>query len=43
MFDIAGTGFDVVEFAPGVDLGMVEDRTGAPVTDRTAAYATAGA
>ncbi|EON32682.1 Acyl CoA:acetate / 3-ketoacid CoA transferase, beta subunit [Gordonia terrae C-6] len=42
VFDIAGTGFDVVEFAPGVDLGIVEAKTGAQVTDRTAGYAAAG-
>ncbi len=39
VFDVAGTGFEVVEFAPGVDLEIVEAKTGAPVTDRTAVHA----
>ncbi len=30
VFDVAGTGFEVVELAPGVDFGMVVEKTGAP-------------
>ncbi|TYQ11434.1 UNVERIFIED_ORG: 3-oxoacid CoA-transferase subunit B [Gordonia westfalica J30] len=36
VFDVAGTGFEVVELAPGVDFATVVEKTGAPVTDRTA-------
>ncbi|TSD97497.1 CoA transferase subunit B [Gordonia rubripertincta] len=39
VFDVAGTGFEVVEFAPGIDLEIVEAKTGAPVADRTAVHA----
>ena len=36
VFDVTGTGFDVVELAPGVDFATVESKTVAPVVDRTA-------
>ncbi|ETA04918.1 MULTISPECIES: 3-oxoacid CoA-transferase subunit B [Gordonia] len=39
VFDVAGTGFEVVELAPGVDFATVVEKTGAPVTDRTAVHA----
>lgn len=35
VFDVNGSGFDVVEFAPDVTLSTVESKTGAPVVDRT--------
>ncbi|MYR06553.1 3-oxoacid CoA-transferase subunit B [Gordonia sp. SID5947] len=35
VFDVNGSGFDVVELAAGVDLAVVEAKTGAPVVDRT--------
>ncbi|MBY4573336.1 succinyl-CoA--3-ketoacid-CoA transferase [Gordonia paraffinivorans] len=34
VFDVAGTGFDVVELAPGVDFETVVAKTGAPVADQ---------
>ncbi|MBD0863594.1 CoA transferase subunit B [Gordonia sp. zg691] len=34
VFDAAGTCYEAVELAPGVDLGIVEAKTGAPVVDR---------
>ncbi|MFW0785380.1 3-oxoacid CoA-transferase subunit B [Gordonia sp. CPCC 206044] len=37
VFDVNGSGFDAVELAPGVDLATVEERTGAPVVDKTTA------
>ncbi|MGC5255266.1 3-oxoacid CoA-transferase subunit B [Gordonia sp. DT218] len=37
VFDVNGTGFDVVELAPNVDFATVEAKTGAPVVDRTSA------
>ncbi|MEE3849237.1 3-oxoacid CoA-transferase subunit B [Gordonia sp. LSe1-13] len=33
VFDVNGTGFDVVELASGVDFATVEARTGAPLVD----------
>ena len=39
VFDVAGTGFEVVELAPGVDFATVVEKTDAPVTDRTAVHA----
>ncbi|QTI68438.1 CoA transferase subunit B [Gordonia polyisoprenivorans] len=35
VFDVTGTGFDVVELAPGVEFSDVEAKTGAPVVDNT--------
>ncbi|WHU48062.1 CoA transferase subunit B [Gordonia sp. L191] len=35
VFDVTGTGFDVVELAPGVEFSDVEAKTGAPVVDKT--------
>ncbi|MGV9710904.1 3-oxoacid CoA-transferase subunit B [Gordonia sp. NPDC003424] len=35
VFDVNGTGFDVVELAPGVDFATAEAKTGAPLVDRT--------
>ncbi|MDS1112940.1 3-oxoacid CoA-transferase subunit B [Gordonia westfalica] len=34
VFDVAGTGFEVVELAPGVDFEMVVEKTGAPLVDQ---------
>lgn len=34
VFDVAGTGFEVVELAPGVDLELVFEKTGAPLVDQ---------
>ncbi|MHC3004682.1 3-oxoacid CoA-transferase subunit B [Gordonia sp. GN26] len=34
VFDVAGTGFDVVELAPGVDFHTVAEKTGAPLVDQ---------
>ncbi|WP_232717878.1 3-oxoacid CoA-transferase subunit B [Gordonia metallireducens] len=34
VFDVAGTGFDVVELAPGVDFDTVAEKTGAPLVDQ---------
>ena len=35
VFDVTGTGFDVVELAPGVEFSDVEAKTGATVVDKT--------
>ncbi|NDK90832.1 CoA transferase subunit B [Gordonia desulfuricans] len=35
VFDVTGSGFDIVEYAPGVDFAEVEAKTGAPVVDKT--------
>ncbi|MDL9948582.1 3-oxoacid CoA-transferase subunit B [Gordonia sp. ABSL11-1] len=35
VFDVTGSGFDVVELASGVDFSTVEAKTGAALTDRT--------
>ncbi|AZG45328.1 3-oxoacid CoA-transferase subunit B [Gordonia insulae] len=37
VFDVNGSGFDVLELATDVDLSIVEAKTGAPVVDRTSA------
>ncbi len=34
VFDVAGTGFEVAELAPGVDLEEVVEKTGAPLVDQ---------
>ena len=34
VFDVAGTGFEVVELAPGVDFDTVAEKTGAPLVDQ---------
>ncbi|MGW0039974.1 3-oxoacid CoA-transferase subunit B [Gordonia sp. NPDC003376] len=35
VFDVTGSGFDIVEYAPGADFAEVEAKTGAPVVDKT--------
>lgn len=39
VFDVNGTGFDVIELAPGVDFADAEAKTGAPLVDKIAAHA----